>query len=168
MLFTKGLQETLKFDVNPDTLNFIYLYTGYQLHEIPGLETKGFWTFNLMSQLVLPKEIKFITEFSTTTTGGNYYYFVSTLPFNNSLDFNISRKFLKDQLTVSIDIDDVLNSNKQGFTSVGTPILLENKYDTRRFGFSINYKIPTKNKLAKEDPNLLNKEKKEENNSIGN
>lgn len=168
MLFTKGLKETMKFDFNPDKINFLYIYTGYQLHEIPGLETKGFWTFNLMSQLVLPKEIKFITEFSTTTTGGNYYYFVSTLPFNNSLDFNISRKFLKDQLTVSIDIDDVLNSNKQGFTSVGTPILLENKYDTRRFGFSINYKIPTKNKLAKEDPNLLNKEKKEENNSIGN
>lgn len=168
MLFTKGLKETMKFDFNPDKINFLYIYTGYQLHEIPGLETKGFWTFNLMSQLVLPKDIKFITEFSTTTTGGNYYYFVSTLPFNNSLDFNISRKFLKDQLTVSIDIDDVLNSNKQGFTSVGTPILLENKYDTRRFGFSINYKIPTKNKLAKEDPNLLNKEKKEENNSIGN
>jgi Outer membrane protein beta-barrel family len=168
MLFTKGLKETMKFDFNPDKINFLYIYTGYQLHEIPGLETKGFWSFNFMSQLVLPKDIKFITEFSTTTTGGNYYYFVSTLPFNNSLDFNISRKFLKEQLTVSIDIDDVLNSNKQGFTSVGTPILLENKYDTRRFGFSINYKIPTKNKLAKEDPNLLNKEKKEENNSIGN
>lgn len=168
MLFTKGLKETMKFDFNPDKINFLYIYTGYQLHEIPGLETKGFWTFNFMSQLVLPKDIKFITEFSTTTTGGNYYYFVSTLPFNNSLDFNISRKFLKDQLTVSIDFDDVLNSNKQGFTSSGTPILLENKYDTRRFGFSINYKIPTKNKLAKEDPNLLNKEKKEDNNTIGN
>lgn len=168
MLFTKGLKETMKFDFNPDKINFLYIYTGYQLHEIPGLETKGFWTFNFMSQLVLPKDIKFITEFSTTTTGGNYFYFVSTLPFNNSLDFNISRKFLKDQLTVSIDFDDVLNSNKQGFTSAGTPILLENKYDTRRFGFSINYKIPTKNKLAKEDPNLLNKDKKEENNTIGN
>lgn len=168
MLFTKGLKETMKFDFNPDKINFLYIYTGYQLQEIPGLETKGFWTFNFMSQLVLPKDIKFITEFSTTTTGGNYYYFISTLPFNNSLDFNISRKFLKDQLTVSIDIDDVLNSNKQGFTSADTPILLENKYDTRRFGFSINYKIPTKNKLAKEDPNLLNKEKKEENNTIGN
>ena len=77
MLFTKGLKETMKFDFNPDKINFLYIYTGYQLHEIPGLETKGFWTFNLMSQLVLPKEIKFITEFSTTTTGGNYYYFVS-------------------------------------------------------------------------------------------
>jgi hypothetical protein len=32
--------------------------------------------------------------------------------------------------------------------------------DTRKFGFSLNYKIPTKNKLAKENPNLLNKDKK--------
>lgn len=168
MLFTKGLKETMKFDFNPDKINFLYLYTGYQLQQIPGIETKGFWSFNFMSQLVLPKDIKLITEFSTTTTGGNYYYFVSTLPFNNSLDFNISRKFLQDQLTISIDIDDVLNSNKQGFTTVDAPILLENKYDTRRFALSLTYKIPTKNKLAKEDPNLLNREKKEESNTIGN
>jgi hypothetical protein len=34
--------------------------------------------------------------------------------------------------------------------------------DTRKFGFSLNYKIPTKNKLAKETPNLLNTDKKED------
>jgi len=46
--------------------------------------------------------------------------------------------------------------------------LLSNKMDTRRFGFSINYKIPTKNKLARETPILLNKDKKEETGIIGN
>jgi hypothetical protein len=66
-------------------------------------------------------------------------------------------------LSVSLNFDDILNTNEQGLTSVGTPVLLENKYDTRRFGFTLSYKIPTKNKLAKEDPNLLNKDKKEEN-----
>ena len=50
-----------------------------------------------------------------------------------------------------------------------TNLLLTNKVDTRRFGFTLNYKIPTKNKLAKEIPNILNKEKKEDNgNVIGN
>jgi hypothetical protein len=168
MLFSKGLKETMKFDFNPDKINFLYIYAGYQLHEIPGLDTKGFWDFNFMSQILLPKDIKFITEYNYSTKGGNYFYFLGTEPFSHSLDFNFSRKFLKDRLSVSIDFDDVFNSNKQGFTAVDTPILLENKYDTRRFGFSLNYKIPTKNKLAKEDPNLLNKDKKEENNTIGN
>lgn len=168
MLFTKGLKETMKFDFNPDKINFLYLYVGYQMHEVPGLNTKAFWNFNLMSQIVLPMDIKFITEFNTSTTGGNYFYFVATEPFGNSLDFNLSKKFLNDRLTVSVDFDDVFNSNKQGFRAVDVPLLSENKYDTRRFGFSINYKIPTRNKLAKEDPNLLNKDKKEENNTIGN
>ena len=36
------------------------------------------------------------------------------------------------------------------------------KEDTRIFGISVNYKIPTKNKLAKENPNLLLENKKEE------
>ncbi|MBF4519530.1 TonB-dependent receptor [Flavobacterium sp. ANB] len=163
MLFTKGLKETIKMDFNPDKINFLYLYTGYQKHQIPNLNTNGYWIFNLMSQVLLPKEIKFVTNFNYTTTGGNYYYFKTTKPFSNSLDMSFSKKFLAGQLSVSLNFDDILNTNQQGLTSVGTPVLLENKFDTRRFGFTLNYKIPTKNKLAKEDPNLLNKDKKEEN-----
>jgi Outer membrane protein beta-barrel family len=162
MLFTKGLKETMKFDFNPDKINFLYIYTGYQIHQIPNLETKGYWIFNLMSQILLPKDIKFIANYRNSTTGGNYFYFVLTQPFNHSLDISFSKKFLSDQLSLSLNFDDILNTNKQGLISSGTPILIENKYDTRRFGFTLNYKIPTKNKLAKEDPNLLNKDKKEE------
>ena len=168
MLFTKGLKETLKFDVNPDKMNFLYIYTGYQLHQLPDANSKGFWMFNLMSQILLPKEIKFVANYNYTTTGGNYFYYVSTQPYGHSLDLSFSKKFLKDQLSVSLNLDDVLNTNKQGFVPVGTPVLLENKYDSRRFGFTLNYKIPTKNKLAKQDPNLLNKEKKEDNGIIAN
>jgi hypothetical protein len=168
MLFTKGLKETMKFDFNPDQINFLYIYAGYQLHQIPNLNTKGFWNFNLMSQILLPKEIKFVTNYSYSTTGGNYFYFVTTQPFNHSLDLSFSKKFLKDQLSISLNFDDIFNTNKQGFTAVDTPIALENKYDTRRFGFTLNYKIPTRNKLAKEDPNLLNKDKKDDSNVIGN
>lgn len=162
MLFTKGLKETMKFDFNPDKINFMYLYAGRQLHDIPNVDTKGFWIFNVMSQIILPKDIKFVTNFSHITAKGNYYYFVAQKPFNESLDMSFSKKFWNNQLTVSINVDDILNSNRSIFNAYQTPLYLSSKNDTRRFGFSINYKIPTKNKLAKEDPNLLNKDKKEE------
>ena len=168
MLFTKGLAETMKMDFNPDKINFLYAYFGYQKHQIPGLVTKGFWSFNLMSQILLPKEIKFVTNYNYNTTGGNYNYFIGTKPFNHSLDLSFSKKFLNNQLSISLNFDDILNLNKQGFQAVETPVFIENKYDTRRFGFTLNYKIPTKNKLAKENPNLLNKEKKEDSNIITN
>ncbi|TDE45989.1 TonB-dependent receptor [Flavobacterium rhamnosiphilum] len=162
MLFTKGLKETMKMNVNPDKMNFLYVYTAYQFHQIPEITTNGFWMFNLMSQILLPKDIKFVANFNYIMSKGNYFYFIAEKPFNNTLDLTFSKKFFKDQLSVSISADDVLNSNRFVFSSYNTPLLLANKNDTRRFGFSINYKIPTKNKLAKEDPNLLNKEKKEE------
>ena len=166
MLFTKGLKETMKMNVNPDKMNFLYVYTAYQFHQIPEITTNGFWMFNLMSQILLPKDIKFVANFNYIMSKGNYFYFIAEKPFNNTLDLTFSKKFFKDQLSVSISADDILNSNRFVFSSVGTPLLLANKNDTRRFGFSVNYKIPTKNKLAKEDPNLLNKEKKEEGNIL--
>jgi hypothetical protein len=166
MLFTKGLSETMKFDFNPDKINFLYIYTGYQLHQIPDIQTKGFWVINLMSQIVLPKEVKFVANFNTMTSKGNYFYFIANKNYNTSLDLSFTKKFLRNQLTLSVNADDILNSNKSVFNSYGTPLLISNKYDTRRFGFTLNYKIPTKNKLAKEDSNLLNKDKKEDNGSV--
>ena len=168
MLFTKGLAETMKMNVNPDEMNFLFVYAAYQLHQIPSIETKGFWIYNLMSQLVLPSKIKFVANFSYITAKGYYFYFIANKPFNNTVDLSFSKKFLKDQLSVSINIDDIFNTNQSAFNSYNTPLLLSNKMDTRRFGFSLNYKIPTKNKLAKETPILLNKDKKEETGIIGN
>ena len=166
MLFTEGLKETMKMNINPDKMNFLYVYTAYQFHQIPEIKTNGFWMFNLMSQILLPKDIKFVANFNYIMSKGNYFYFIAEKPFNNTLDLTFSKKFFKDQLSFSISADDILNSNRFVFSSVGTPLLLANKNDTRRFGFSVNYKIPTKNKLVKEDPNLLNKEKKEEENIL--
>jgi len=162
MLFTKGLTETLKMNVNPDTMNFLYVYAGYQYHQIPNVDTNGFWMFNLMSQIVLPEKIKFVANYNYIIPKGNYFYFIAVEPIRNALDLTFSRKFLKEQLTLSIFADDVLNTNRNAFNSFETPLLISSKQDTRKFGFSLNYKIPTKNKLAKENPNLLNKEKKEE------
>ncbi|MBP4140415.1 TonB-dependent receptor [Flavobacterium sp. P4023] len=162
MLFTKGLKETMKMNVNPDTMNFLYVYTAYQYHQIPDIKTNGFWMLNLMSQLLLPKDIKFVANFIYMFPKGNYFYFIVDKPMRNSLDLTFSKKFFKDQLSVSLSASDIFNSNRTVVSSYNTPLLYSSKYDSRRFGFSINYKIPTKNKLAKEGPSLLNKEKKEE------
>ena len=170
LLFTKGINETIKTmssgGVNPDKINFLYVYAGRQKHEMPDINSKPYWIFNLMSQVVLPKEIKWVTNYNHVTAKGNFYYFVTQKPYGESLDTSFSKKFLSDQLTVAVNFDDILNSSRSVFQSYGTSLYASNKNDTRRFGFTVNYKIPTKNKLAKEAPNMLNKEKKEENGGV--
>ncbi|MBO6201430.1 MAG: outer membrane beta-barrel protein [Chryseobacterium sp.] len=163
MVFSKSIKEMLKFDFNPDKINFLYLYAAYQKHQLPDIETKGFWIFNLMAQIILPKEIKFVANYNYTTTNGNYYYFVADKPLNNSFDITLSKKFMNDRLTVSVYADDIFNTQMNQFHSISQSpnVYLSSKYDTRRFGVSFNYKIPTRNKLAKEENNL-NSTKKED------
>lgn len=115
---------------------------------------------NFLSQLVLPTEkIKFVANYNYIIPKGNYFYFIAVEPIRNSLNLTFSKKFLKDQLTLSIYADDVLNNNRNAFNLFETPLLISSKQDTGKFGFSLNNKISTKKKLAKENPNLLNKEK---------
>jgi len=158
MVFTKSLKEMMKFDFNPDKINFLYLFTSYQRHEIPTLDNKGFWVFGGMAQIILPKDIKFTANYRHITKG-NYFYFDAIKPFNQSVDLNLTKKLMNDRLTITLYADDVFNMNKNTFNSVPpndfNPVLLTNKNDTRKFGISFNYKIPTKNKLAKVDPNLI-------------
>ena len=161
MLFSKPLSEVMKFNFNPDKINFIYLYAGYQFQDIKQIvDKKGTWYFNVMGQFILPKDIKFAPTWSYSTKG-NYYFFQATQPIMNRLDLNLSKKFDGDRLSVSLFANDIFNSSRMSFRTVNTaiPINLVNRWDSRSFGISINYKIPTKNKLAKEDPNLLNNTK---------
>jgi hypothetical protein len=168
MLFTKGLKETLKLDVNPDEMNFLYFYMGNQKNIIPGLDTKSIWSFNFMSQILLPKKIKFVANYNTTNTNGNYYYYRVAKPLNQQLDLTFSKKFLSDNLSLSVYVNDVFNTNKTGIDIPGTGLAYTEKYDSRRVGFSLNYKIPTKNKPEKET-NLINgNSEPNEQNSIGN
>ncbi|MBG6187761.1 outer membrane beta-barrel protein [Flavobacterium sp. CAN_S2] len=114
---------------------------------------------NFISQLVLPEKKKFVANYNYIIPKGNYFYFIAVEPIRKSLNLTFSKKFLKDQLTLSIYADDVLNNNTNVFNLFETPLLISSKQDTRKFGFGLNNKISTKNKLAKENPNLLNKEK---------
>ena len=158
MIFTKSFSEMMKFDFNPDKINFLYLYTSYQRHEIPTLDNKGFWVFGGMAQIILPKEIKFTASYRHITKG-NYFYFDAIKPFNQSVDLNLTKKLMNDRLTITLYADDIFNMNKNTFNSVPPnnldPVLLTSKNDTRKFGIAFNYKIPTKNKLAKVDQNLI-------------
>ncbi len=164
MIFKTGIKEAMKFNFNPDKINFMYLYLGYQKHELPDMKTKGFWIINIMNQFMLPYDTKLVANFSYLTSGGNYFYYVADKPFSNSLDLTLTKKFMNDGLTVNIFANDILNGSKMAIRSTynNSNVFLGNDWDSRSFGLSVNYKIPTKNKLAKEDPNLLNRSTKEE------
>ncbi|WP_292009053.1 outer membrane beta-barrel family protein [Chryseobacterium sp.] len=165
MIFSKPLSEIMKFDFNPDKINFMYLYAGYQKHNIDNISNKGLWIFNIMTQVILPKDIKLTANYSYITAKSGYFYFVAEKPFNNSFDLTLTKKFMDNRLTLSIFANDIFNSQRMYVRSnppSGQSVFLSNKYDTRNFGLSVNYKIPTRNKLAKEDPNILNNTKKED------
>ena len=163
-IFNTPLKELMKFDMNPDKLNFLYIYSAYQLHQLPDISTKGFWVFNFMAQIILPKDIKFVANYNYLTPKGNYYYFVADKPFSNSLNLNLSKKFMNERLNVSLFADDIFNTQETALHSISSVpnVYLTSKNDSRKFGISVNYKIPTKNKNAKIDPNLLEKDKKED------
>jgi hypothetical protein len=158
MLFTKGLKKTLEFDFNPDEINFLYFFAGYQKHHIPNSNPNGFWNFNIMSQIILPKKINFTATYNTSTTGGNYYYYNIYKPLNHEVTITLSKKFLSDNLAISLYVNDLFNTNNQEFGAIGTDLTYSSKNDTRRIGISLNYKLPTKNKSAKEQDLFLNEE----------
>jgi len=169
MIFSKPLSEIMKFNFNPDKINFMYLYAGYQKHDIDNLNNKGFWIFNIMTQIILPKDIKLTANYSYLTPKAGYFYFTAEKPFNNSFDLTVTKKFMDNRLTVSLFANDIFNGQVMQVRSnppTGQAVYIRSKYDTRNFGLSVNYKIPTKNKLAKEDANILNQTKKEESGGV--
>ncbi|HCR75808.1 MAG TPA: TonB-dependent receptor [Chryseobacterium sp.] len=169
MIFSKPLSEIMKFNFNPDKINFMYIYAGYQKHDIDNLNNKGFWILNLMTQIILPKEIKLTANYSYLTPKAGYFYFTAEKPFNNSVDLTLTKKFMDNRLTVSVFANDIFNGQLMQVRSnppSGETVMLRTKYDSRNFGLSVNYKIPTKNKLAKEDANILNQTKRDENGGV--
>lgn len=169
MIFSKPMSEIMKFNFNPDKINFMYLYAGYQKHEIDNLNNKGFWIFNIMTQLLLPKDIKLTANYSYLTPKAGYFYFTADKPFNNNLDITLTKKFMNNRLTLSVFANDIFNGQVMQVYSnppEGEAVKIRSKYDTRNFGISINYKIPTRNKLAKEDASILNQTKKDESGGV--
>lgn len=167
MIFTKPLSEIMQMNFNPDKINFLYVYAGYMKHEIKEIDPKGMWIVNLMAQVMLPSQIKMTANYNVLSKKAGFYYFESEKPFNERFDLTFTKKFLNDKLSVSVYGNDLFNTQVTQLHSrpiVGNSVFLYNKTDTRNFGFSVNYKIPTKNKLAKEDANILKQNNQTDNN----
>ena len=166
MIFTKSIKEIMgsMSTTNPDKISFLYFFANYQLQRLPEIKPNGLWFFNLNAQIVLPKGIKLNANYSYIPAKIGYFYFQTDKPLNNALDITLSRKFMSDRLNVSLYVNDVFNTNQMSARSIyQTPnVLMSIKNDTRTFGISVNYKIPTRNKLAKENPNMLGSDKKED------
>ena len=166
MIFTKSIKEIMgsMSTTNPDKISFLYFFANYQLQRLPEIKPNGLWFFNLNAQIVLPKGIKLNANYSYIPAKIGYFYFQTDKSLNNALDITLSRKFMSDRLNVSLYVNDVFNTNQMSARSIyQTPnVLMSIKNDTRTFGISVNYKIPTRNKLAKENPNMLGSDKKED------
>lgn len=166
MIFTKPIKEIMgsMSRTNPDKVSFLYFFANYQLQRLPNITPNGLLYLNATAQIILPKGIKLNANYSFLPAKSGYFYLQIDEPMNNSLDISLSKKFMDNKLSVSLYVNDVLNTNKWAVRSIyQTPnVLMRGKNDTRAFGISVNYKIPTRNKLAKENPNMLSSDKKED------
>lgn len=166
-IFHKPIKEIQR--TNPDKMSFMYLYAMYQIQQIPDFKSNAFWVFNVSSQIILPKDIKLSANYTYIPAKGTYYYYELAKPLNNTLNITLSKKFLKDHLNVSLYANDIFNTERGRFvTKVIQPnVNVDFKRDSRTFGISINYKLPSKNKPTEEAPNMLNQNKDEEANKGG-
>ena len=166
MIFTKSIKEIKKTisTVNPDKVSFLYFFANYQLQRLPNINPNGLLFLNATAQIILPKGIKLNAAYSLIPAKSGYFYLQIDEPMNNSLDISLSKKFMNNRLSVSLYVNDVFNTNKWAVRSIyqAPNVLMRGKNDTRAFGISVNYKIPTRNKLAKENPNMLSNDKKED------
>ena len=166
MIFTKPIKEIMgsMSRTNPDKVSFLYFFANYQLQRLPNITPNGLLFLNATAQIILPKGIKLNAAYSLIPAKSGYFYLQIDEPMNNSLDISLSKKFMDNKLSVSLYVNDVFNTNKWAVRSIyQTPnVLMRGKNDTRAFGISVNYKIPTRNKLAKENPNMLGSDKKED------
>lgn len=167
-IFNTPFKDIMKMDMNPDQVSFIFLYGSYQLQQIDQIiNPKGYWTYNVSGQFILPYKVKFNANY-TYLTKGNEFFFYPNKSFYNTLNLSLSRKFDKERMTLTLFANDVFNTNETNLrtTNAFPSVYIRNKNDTRTFGLSFSYKIPTKNKLAKEAPILLNQEKKEDTSTL--
>lgn len=161
-IFKHSFKEMMS--MHPDKLNLIYFVLAYQKRDIPDFKTNGFLYLNANGNLSLPQGIKFNFNYTIMPKNGDYYYYKLLEPLGHTLNLTLSKKFLKNQLNVSLFANDVFDTSR-GLIETGgiqPPVIVSFKSNSRSFGISLNYKIPTRNKLAKEDPNLLLREQKEE------
>ncbi|WP_134088017.1 outer membrane beta-barrel family protein [Olivibacter sp. XZL3] len=157
LLFTKGFDELMKFNFDINKIDILYFYLDYQKYNSAMIgDQKGIWSFFVSGQFILPSDINTQLIYKITTPG-NYRYYMIDKPFQHTFDFNISKKFLKDNLTLSLFANDIFNTNR----TIARTLPLANgvstmqKLDTRSFGISLTFKIKNAVKGGKSPSNVL-------------
>lgn len=160
-IFTKPIKEIMQS--NPDKMSFLYFVGAYNFRDLPDMKDRGLFYFNVNGQIMLPKAIKLGVNYTIIPKGAEYYYFRLTESMQNALNLTLSKKFLKDRLNISLFANDIFNTNQLNVVTRQIPsIKFYQKQDSRTFGITLNYKIPTKNRLAKENQNMLLESESEE------
>lgn len=92
--------------------------------------------------------------------GSAFFHYYMNQPISHTLNLTLSKKFLNNQLNISLFANDVFDTNRiYTHTQVSQPVYVSMKKSSRQFGISVNYKIPTKNKLAREEKSNLTPDK---------
>lgn len=161
-IFNKPLKNILQ--ENPNNMSYLHFIIAYNLPELPDVKKQGFWYYSTNGQIVLPKGIKLNLNYSIVPKNGSYFYFAFLKPIQHTLNLTLSKKFLENKLTISVFANDIFNTHKVEVSArnITVPTATYIKADTRKFGISVNYKIPTRNRLAKENQNILMESKDEE------
>ncbi len=97
----------------------------------------------------MPFKLKLNTQYNYTSNNSDIYYFTNINPLNHSLDFSISKKFLKDNLNCSVFVDDFFNTNQSSYKAKDFDLITYSKYDTKRIGISLNYKFGKSKEVLK-------------------
>lgn len=160
-LITQG-KDFFKKTLDIDKLSGIYFYGSYNNHKISdyvyNFERKPLWVFSIMSQFILPFDLKLnLTYFNLSK--GTYGIYDIQKPIKN-LNLDLTRKFLNNKLTASISIQDMLNQNEINAFVPSTYINsnFHQKADTRVFWFKLSYNF---GKLKNDTEIQIDSEKKE-------
>ena len=79
---------------NIDKMNFLYFYVGNVKHYIKGRDNKSLWIYNIMAQIVLPKDVKMTANYNVLSKKADFYYIQSEKPFNHGFDLTFTKKFM--------------------------------------------------------------------------
>lgn len=160
--FTKGL-KMLDEPIEVDNMSFLYLYANYTKTTIEGYQyqqkNKGFVTFGVYSQFILPAKIRLNVDYYIS--GKGIYQIYEFYKNRTSFDLIVSRDFLQKKLRVSLSAEDIFNMS-QSSTRVLFPNIEMNSYsktDTRVIRAKISYSFGKVEKKNESDLGIPDKSK---------
>ena len=160
--FTKGL-KMLDEPIEVDKMSFLYLYANYTKSVISGYnyqqKNKGFVTFGVYSQFVLPGKIRLNVDYYITSKGiFQIYEFYRN---RTSFDVVLSRDFFDKKLRVSLSAEDIFNMDQSSTRLLFPSVSMSsyNKVDTRVIRAKVSYSFGRVEKKQDVDLGIPDKSK---------